>query len=80
MPELRNRLFIANDWKAARDGRTYDVVDPSTEEILTTVSRGGPEDVGNAVTAAADAMKGPWGRPSQLMPGAWLEPFWQRIS
>lgn len=62
MTDLRDNLFIDNAWKAARDGRTFEVINPSTEEVLATVPRGGPKDVDDAVSAAAEAMEGPWGR------------------
>ena len=62
MPELRNQLFIANGWAPARDGRTFETIDPSMEEVLATVARGGTEDVDDAVAAARAAFERPWRR------------------
>ena len=62
MPEIRNQLFIANEWGVARGGQTFDAIDPSTEEVLASVPRGGPEDVDDAVAAARTAFEGPWRR------------------
>lgn len=62
MPESRDQLFIANGWTPARDGRTFETIDPSTEEVLATVPRGGAEDVDDAVAAARAAFEGPWRR------------------
>jgi aldehyde dehydrogenase (NAD+) len=62
MPEIRDQLFIANGWTPARDGRTFETIDPSTEEVLATVARGGREDVDDAVAAARAAFEGPWRR------------------
>jgi aldehyde dehydrogenase (NAD+) len=60
--EIRNQLFIANEWTPARNGQTFEAINPSTEEILTQVARGGPEDIDDAVAAAREAFEGPWRR------------------
>lgn len=62
MPKFRNQLFIANEWIPARSGETFETVDPSMEEVLTSVSRGGAEDIDDAVVAAREAFEGPWRR------------------
>jgi aldehyde dehydrogenase (NAD+) len=62
VPEIRDQLFIANEWTPARNGQTFEVINPSTEEILTQVARGGPDDVDDAVAAAREAFEGPWRR------------------
>ncbi len=72
MTEIRNRLFIANEWTPARDGRTFETVDPSTEEVLAAVARGGPEDVDDAVSAAREAFEGPWRRVTPVERGRLL--------
>ena len=62
VPELRNQLFIANEWTPTRNGQTFEAINPSTEESLTQVARGGPEDIDDAVAAAREAFEGPWRR------------------
>jgi aldehyde dehydrogenase (NAD+) len=62
VPEIRDQLFIANEWTPARNGQTFEAINPSTEEILTQVARGGPDDVDDAVAAAREAFEGPWRR------------------
>ncbi len=62
MQEIRDQLFIANEWTPARNGQTFEVINPSTEEVLTQVARGGPEDIDDAVAAAREAFDGPWRR------------------
>jgi aldehyde dehydrogenase (NAD+) len=62
VPEIRDQLFIANEWTSARNGQTFEAINPSTEEILTQVARGGPDDVDDAVAAAREAFEGPWRR------------------
>ncbi len=49
---MHTELFIANEWRTATSGRTADVVNPATEEILGAVASAGPEDVDAAVAAA----------------------------
>ena len=61
MPEIHDQLFIANEWTSARDGQTFEAIDPSTEEVLASVARGGPQDIDDAVAAAREAF-GAWRR------------------
>ncbi|MBL8699265.1 MAG: aldehyde dehydrogenase family protein [Alphaproteobacteria bacterium] len=56
------KLFIAGDWRAASDGRSIDVVNPSDGEKFTTIARGLAADVDTAVKAARAAAEGAWGR------------------
>ncbi len=58
---LRDKLFVGGGWTPGRSGRTFEVVNPSTEETLAAVPRGTPEDVDDAVRAAETAL-GPWWR------------------
>ena len=62
MPKLHDKLYIAGRWSSSRSGKVFEVVDPSTEEVLTTVARGMAEDVDDAVGAASEAFSGPWRR------------------
>jgi len=47
--EVRNKLFINGQWKDARSGSTFDVLNPATGELITKVASGGAEDVDEAV-------------------------------
>jgi aldehyde dehydrogenase (NAD+) len=58
LSEFRRELFIGGRWTPARSGETFDTIDPSTEEVITSVARGGPEDVDDAVRAAREAFEG----------------------
>lgn len=53
--------FIDNEWTAAYDGRTVDVVDPSTGETFAQIARSGGSEIGRAVQAARHAFDGEWG-------------------
>jgi succinate-semialdehyde dehydrogenase/glutarate-semialdehyde dehydrogenase len=49
------RLFIGGKWVDATSAATFDVVDPSTGEVLCAVSDASPEDGMSALHAAASA-------------------------
>jgi betaine-aldehyde dehydrogenase len=62
--EVRDyQMYIGGCWVDAQSGATYDVVDPSTEEVIAHVPRGAAADAEAAVHAAREAFdKGPWPR------------------
>ncbi|HEY7216291.1 MAG TPA: aldehyde dehydrogenase family protein [Thermoanaerobaculia bacterium] len=55
------KLFIGGEWVEPAGGRTLDVENPATEEILTEVAAAGTADVDRAVAAARSALDGDWG-------------------
>lgn len=58
-----HRLFIAGQWTDAADGRSFETLNPATEEVIGRVASAGPADVDRAVKAARAAFdQGPWGR------------------
>ena len=44
------------------DGKTFEVINPSTEEVITSVHEATEKDVDIAVAAARKAFEGPWKR------------------
>ncbi len=57
------QLLIGGRWVAAKSGKTFETVNPATEEVLATVAEGGADDVTEAVRAAREAFEnGPWPR------------------
>ncbi len=52
-------MFIDGKWVDARSGRTFDVTDPATGEVIGSVPDGDADDAHAAVTAA-DAAFGSW--------------------
>jgi len=54
---LQTRMFIDGQWCDAADGRTYDVVNPATEEVIAPVAYGNRADAKRAVEAAHRAMQ-----------------------
>ena len=61
---MQTKLLINNEWRDAASGKTMDVVNPATEEIIATVASADRSDVDAAVAAARAALNGPWGQMS----------------
>jgi aldehyde dehydrogenase (NAD+) len=56
------KLFIDGKWIDAASGKTFETVNPATEEVLAAVAEGDAADVDKAVAAARRALdSGPWG-------------------
>jgi aldehyde dehydrogenase (NAD+) len=55
------KLFINGEWVDSVSGKTFDTLNPATEEILTSVAEGDKADIDLAVAAARKAFEeGPW--------------------
>ena len=55
-------LWINGAPKEPATNRYFPTINPATEDTLSRVAEGGPEDVDRAVKAARKAYEGPWGR------------------
>ncbi|XP_020221618.1 aldehyde dehydrogenase family 2 member C4 [Cajanus cajan] len=57
------KLFINGHFVHSISGRTFETIDPRTEEVIARVSEGDKEDIDIAVKAAREAFdSGPWPR------------------
>ena len=55
--------FIDGKWQKSASGETYDVINPATEEIITSVAECNEKDIDVAVKAArASYEKGHWSK------------------
>ncbi len=55
------KLFINGEWVDPVSGKTFDTLNPATEEVITCVAEGDKADIDLAVTAARKAFEGsPW--------------------
>jgi aldehyde dehydrogenase (NAD+) len=54
------RLFIGGEWVEAASGKSFEVRDPSTGQVLTEVAEGAAADIDRAVDAARIAFEGEW--------------------
>ncbi|KAK4133161.1 aldehyde dehydrogenase [Trichocladium antarcticum] len=55
-------LFINNEFVEGVDKKTFEVINPATEEVICSVSEATEKDVDIAVAAARKAFEGPWRR------------------
>jgi aldehyde dehydrogenase (NAD+) len=61
----KEKMYIDGQWLNAASGKTYEVINPATEEVIASVPLGGVEDVEKAIDAARAAFdNGPWPRMS----------------
>jgi acyl-CoA reductase-like NAD-dependent aldehyde dehydrogenase len=57
--------FIGGDWRKSGSGKTIDVLNPATGELLTRVAAGDRRDVDAAVAAAREAFVA-WGKTTSI--------------
>lgn len=53
-------LFINNEFVKGVDGKTFEVINPTDETVITSVHEATEKDVDIAVAAARKAFEGPW--------------------
>lgn len=54
--------YIEGRYIPSKSGKTFENINPATEEVLGIVAEGGKEEVDLAVQAARKALKGEWGK------------------
>ncbi|WP_068676443.1 aldehyde dehydrogenase [Oceanobacillus sp. Castelsardo] len=52
--------YIGGKYVESKSGKTFENINPATEEVLGVVAEGGKEDVNEAVEVARKALKGEW--------------------
>src|SRR5207237_6825076 len=56
------QMYVNGEWVDSASHKTFDVIDPATEEVIAHVPDANAEDVKRAVSAAKVAFEdGPWG-------------------
>jgi aldehyde dehydrogenase (NAD+) len=63
-PKIRQtQCFIGGKWLPAASGKTFETINPATEEVIAQVAEGDSTDVDLAVDAAREALEhGPWSK------------------
>jgi aldehyde dehydrogenase (NAD+) len=57
----QTQCFIGGQWTPAASGKTFETINPATEEVIAQVAEGDAADVDRAVAAARKAFEsGPW--------------------
>ncbi|WP_281856765.1 aldehyde dehydrogenase family protein [Litoreibacter halocynthiae] len=54
--------FIGGAWVDPAEGQTLELENPSTGDVICLIARGQQDDIDRAVTAAQEALQGPWAR------------------
>ena len=62
---LSRKMLINGEWVDAASGKTFDSVNPATEDVLASVAHRDPEDLAPAVPAPPAAVPGGTGRPNK---------------
>jgi aldehyde dehydrogenase (NAD+) len=65
-------LFINNEWVKGVDGKTFETINPSTEEVICSVSEATEKDVDIAVAAARKAFETTWKKETPQNRGKYL--------
>jgi len=65
-------LFINNEWVKGVDGKTFETINPSTEEVICSVQEATEKDVDIAVAAARKAFEGEWSKTTPCDRGRML--------
>ena len=60
MSVREHKMFVGGQWVPAAAGRTMDVLDPATEQVIARVPAADAKDVDRAVQAARTAFRGGW--------------------
>lgn len=57
------KLYINGKFRNSSNGKTFDTINPTTEEVITQIAEATKEDTLEAIAAAKEAFKnGPWGK------------------
>lgn len=65
-------LFINNEFVEGVEKKTFEVINPSTEEVICSVHEATEKDVDVAVAAARKAFDGPWRKATPQQRGIYL--------
>lgn len=65
-------LFINNEWVKGVDGKTFEVINPSTEKVICSVHEATEKDVDIAVAAARKAFETTWRQVTPEQRGKYL--------
>ncbi len=76
---MHTDLWIDGDWREAKDGSRFDVIDPATEQAIASVADATVEDALDAVAAAAEAQR-EWAAVAPRERAEVLREAWVRLT
>ncbi len=71
--------YINGEFRDSSNGKTMDVINPATEEVIAQVPASTKEDVDAAVAAARAAFEGPWSKLSARERGRFVYKLGERL-
>ncbi|KAL9561345.1 hypothetical protein ACKAV7_014700 [Fusarium commune] len=71
-PMFCKRAVLLGYWVEGADKKKFDVINPSTEEVITSVCEGSEKDIDLAVSAARKAFEGEWKKVTPQQRGVYL--------
>jgi aldehyde dehydrogenase (NAD+) len=76
---MQQNLLINNEWRPSASGKTMDVVNPATEEVIAQVASADRADLDSAVSAARVTLDGAWGQLSARERGRLVRKLGERL-
>ena len=70
--EIRNQLFIGGEWCDATGGKTFDVTNPATNEVITTVQSASEADLDRAIANSKQTFDEVWRKTTPFERSAFL--------
>ena len=67
-----DKVFINGQWKEPNSENHIKLENPSNGEIISNIAQGNSKDIDDAVLAAINSMKGPWGQSTAFQRGRLL--------
>jgi len=68
---LQQKMFVDGEWVEGTGRETFDIINPATENVIASVSKGTREDAKRALDGAQSAQKG-WGELPPLKRAAFM--------
>ena len=66
------KIFVNGHWKEPDSGNHVELVNPSNGETIANIAQGNSRDIESSVSAALNALKGPWGKSTAVQRGRLL--------
>ena len=66
------KIFVNGHWQKPDSGNHGELVNPSNGETIANIALGNSRDIESSVSAALNAMKGPWGKSTAVQRGRLL--------
>lgn len=77
--DIRNQLFVDGKWCDSSDGKTIEVVNPATNEVITSVQSASEADLNRAADSARKAFDEVWGKMTAFERSALLHKLGEAI-